>query len=166
MILLAPLFKNKKASQSPHTLLAKYSGLYFRRHKLRFLRSAASVAARYAPLCLLFPQNLAAQSFAGALKSLLAIMRLYFPFGFHNYGGLIVVWLLIIFLLQNGFLSIVRTPKGAGRWPRIKQKVHRKRYLSMDLVSMICPKNGMLITAFARLMRAQQKHRRKRELPP
>ena len=44
-------------------------------------------------------RSIVSYTFAGALKSLLAIMRLYFPFGFQNYGGLIVVSLLITFLL-------------------------------------------------------------------
>ena len=96
-----------KASQSPRNFGTKYSGLYFRRHKLRIPCSAASVAAHFAPLCLLFPQNLAAQSFAGALK----VERFCFPFygvAFLFYGGLIVVWLFISHLQCFSFLILSR----------------------------------------------------------
>lgn len=103
-----------KASQSPLNFGTKYSELYFRRHKLRFPCSAASVAAHFAPLCLLFPQNLAAQSFAGALK----VESFCLPFygvTFSFYGGLVVVCLLITFLPKLYFPSLTHTEKGGLR---------------------------------------------------
>ena len=83
-------------------------GYTSRRNKLCFPCSAASVAAHFAPLFLLFPQNLVTQSFAGALKVikfLLAVLRLLLSVWFHDHGGLIVFILLITFL-QIFYFSI------------------------------------------------------------
>lgn len=87
-------FFDKKPRRAHETSERSIVGYTSRRHKLRIPCSAASVAALFAPLCLLFPQNLAAQSFAGALKVERFLLAVCFPF----YGGLVVICLLITFL--------------------------------------------------------------------
>ena len=112
-------FFDKKPRRAHETSERSIVGYTSRRHKLRIPCSAASVAALFAPLCLLFPQNLAAQSFAGALKVERFLLAVCFPF----YGGLIVSCLLITFLPKLYFLSLFHTQEV---WVRLLKKDAKK----------------------------------------